>query len=64
MAICFEHKGTQYTLEYTRDSVKQMERGGFSIVCDPIDSSSPSSLVPGILQTRTLEWVAISFSNA
>ena len=31
MAICFEHKGTQYTLEYTRDSVKQMERGGFSI---------------------------------
>ena len=33
-------------------------------LCDPIDSSSPSSLVPGILQTRTLEWVVISFSNA
>ena len=30
MAIVFEHKGTQYTLEYTRDSIKQMERGGFS----------------------------------
>ena len=30
--------------------------------CDPIDSSPPGSLVPGILQARTLEWVAISFS--
>ena len=33
-------------------------------LCDPIDGSSPSSAVPGILQARTLEWVAISFSNA
>ena len=33
-------------------------------LCDPIDSSSPGSHVPGILQERTLEWVAISFSNA
>ena len=33
-------------------------------LCDPIDSSPPGSPVPGILQTRTLEWVAISFSNA
>ena len=32
--------------------------------CDPIDGSSPGSAVPGILQARTLEWVAISFSNA
>ena len=31
-------------------------------LCDPIDGSSPSSPVPGILQARTLEWVAISFS--
>ena len=31
---------------------------------DPIDCSPPDSLVPGILQARTLEWVAISFSNA
>jgi len=31
MAIVFEHKGTQYTLEYTRDAIKQMERGGFSL---------------------------------
>ena len=33
-------------------------------LCDPIDSSLPGSPVPGILQARTLEWVAISFSNA
>ena len=33
-------------------------------LCDPTDSSSPGSPVPGILQARTLEWVAISFSNA
>ena len=33
-------------------------------LCDPIDSSPPGYPVPGILQARTLEWVAISFSNA
>ena len=33
-------------------------------LCDPIDCSPPGSTIPGILQPRTLEWVAISFSNA
>ena len=33
-------------------------------LCDPIDSNPPGSPIPGILQARTLEWVAISFSNA
>ena len=33
-------------------------------LCNPIDSSPPGSPVPEILQARTLEWVAISFSNA
>ena len=33
-------------------------------LCDPIDSSPPGYAIPGILQARTLEWVAISFSNA
>ena len=33
-------------------------------LCNPIDSSPPGSTVPGILQARTLEWVAISFSDA
>ena len=32
-------------------------------LCNPIDGSPPGSAVPGILQARTLEWVAISFSN-
>ena len=33
-------------------------------LCDPTDGSPPGSPVPGILQARTLQWVAISFSNA
>ena len=33
-------------------------------LCDPIDGNLPGSSVPGILQARTLEWVAISVSNA
>ena len=33
-------------------------------LCDPIDGRPPGSPVPGILQARTLEWVAISFSSA
>ena len=33
-------------------------------LCDPKDGSPPGSTVPGILQARTLEWVAISFSSA
>ena len=32
-------------------------------LCDPTDGSPPGSAIPGILQARTLEWVAISFSN-
>ena len=33
-------------------------------LCDPIDGSPPGSLIPGILQARTLEWLGISSSNA
>jgi len=36
----------------------------YPTLCDPIDSSPPGSPIPGLLQARTLEWVAISFSNA
>ena len=45
---------------------KSMLLSHFSRVrlCDPIDGSPPGSSVPGILQARTPEWVAISFSNA
>ena len=36
----------------------------YPTLCDPIDDSPPGSPVPGILQARTLEWVAMSFSSA
>ena len=36
----------------------------YPTLCDPIDGSPPGSAIPGILQARILEWVAISFSNA
>ena len=36
----------------------------YPTLCDPIAGSPPGSPVPGILQAKTLEWVAISFSNA
>ena len=32
-------------------------------LCDPVDGSPPGSAIPGVLQARTLEWIAISFSN-
>ena len=35
----------------------------YPTLCDPIDGGPPGSPIPGILQARTLEWVAISFSN-
>ena len=35
-----------------------------STLCDPVEGSPPGSSIPGILQAGTLEWVAISFSNA
>ena len=41
-----------------------LSRSGRLTLCDPIDSSPPGSPVPGIVQARILEWVAISFSNA
>ena len=44
------------------DAVKSLQ--SCPTLCDPIDSSPPGSAVPGILQARILEWVAISLSNA
>ena len=43
-------------------AVKSLQ--SYPTLCDPRDSSPPGSPIPGILQARTLEWVAISFSNA
>ena len=70
------HWTLSHTLGNTRNNVKQAKYKWYAAaaaakslqscptLCDPIDSSPQDSLVPGILQARTLEWVAISFSNA
>ena len=50
------------TVEVAASTAKSLQ--SCLTLCDPIDGSPPSSPVPGILQARTLEWVAISFSNA
>ena len=46
---------------YTTTTTKSLQ--SCPTLCDPIDGSPPGSAIPGILQARTLEWVAISFSN-
>ena len=56
------------TLSKFRRRLSQLDSAAKSLqscptVCDPIDGSPPGSAIPGILQARTLEWVAISFSN-
>ena len=50
--------------EYTYAAAAAKSLQSCLTLCDPIDSSPPGSPVPGIFQARTLEWVAISFSNA
>ena len=55
--------GTQYTgISAAAAAAKSLQ--SCPTLCDPIDGSLPGSPVPRILQARTLEWVAISFSNA
>ena len=52
----------QQALLYSTATAKSLQ--SCPTLCDPIDGSPPGSPVPRILQARTLEWVAISFSNA
>ena len=52
-----------HTVEYCCSAAAKLLQS-CPTLCDPIDGSPPGSPVPGILQARTLEWVAISFSNA
>ena len=51
-----------YRLQYAAAAAKSLQ--SCLTLCNPTDGSPPGSPVPGILQARTLEWVAISFSNA
>ena len=53
---------TEHSLDTSTAAAKLLQL--CPTLCDPIDGSPPGSPVPGILQARTLEWVAISFSNA
>ena len=55
-------KSTVNNSMYAAAAAKSLQ--SYPILCDPTDGSPPGSAVPGILQARTLEWVAISFSNA
>ena len=51
-------------LQYVKSVLLLLSHFSRVRLCDPIDGSPPGSPVPGILQARTLEWVAIAFSNA
>ena len=54
----------KYTEEFYTAAAAAKSLQSCLTLCDPIDGSPPGSPIPGILQARTLEWVAISFSNA
>ena len=66
----FKNHLQRISKEYSREKVLEQNAAAAKslqscpTLCDPIDGSSPGSPVPGILQARTLEWVAISFSKA
>ena len=63
MFIGFWYLGSDnYTNRSTTTTTKSLQ--SCPTLCDPTDGSPPGSAFPGILQARTLEWVAISFSNA
>jgi len=60
--VTFVLPGVQGYFKPAAAAAKSLQSG--PTLCDPIDGSPPGSPIPGILQARTLEWVAISFSNA
>ena len=57
-------EGRNHTSYWNAAAAATKSRQSCLTLCDPIDGSPPGSSVPGILQARILEWVAISFSNA
>ena len=70
LAIYFTHDGVYISLNSSHPILPPAAAAAAKslqscpTLCDPIDGGPPGSPVPGILQARTLEWVAISFSNA
>ena len=59
-----EFHGQRSLLGYSPAAAAAKSLQSCPTLCDPIDGSPPGSAIPGILQARTPEWVAISFSNA
>ena len=59
---CSLPRSSVHGILQTRMAAKSLQ--SCPTLCDPIDGSPPGSPIPGILQARTLEWAAISFSNA
>ena len=59
---CSPEATTTLFISYAAAAAKSLQL--CPTLCDPTDGSPPGSPVPGILQARTLEWVAVSFSNA
>ena len=57
-------RGLNNEAVYNHAAAAAKPRQSCPTLCDPIDGSPPGSPFPGILQARTLEWFAISFSNA
>ena len=64
MKMSFFPNGTTFAVLPSAAAAAAKSLQSCPTLCDPIDGSLPGSTVPGILQARTLEWVAISFSNA
>ena len=60
----YKHKCLLHLPPYTGIAAAAKSLWSCLTLCDPIDGSPPGPAVPGILQARTLEWVAISSSNA
>ena len=63
-SVPFKRKLHPYPSGYDFNAAAAKSLQSCPTLCDPIDGSPPGSPIPGILQARTLEWVAISFSNA
>ena len=63
LALHSRFKAVIYNVMYAAAAAAKSLQSCLTL-CDPRDGSPPGSPVPGILQARTLEWVAISFSNA
>ena len=64
LSRCQEAQNCQSQVKYSIEGFAATSLQSCPTLCDPMDGSLPGFSVHGILQARTLEWVAISFSNA